>query len=203
MFMLLRRKSKLRRFALSMTALFFFFRMAGSFLSAEPEPDLSRRSTIPDLVLINQDAENVRLYSDLMKGRVAAISFIFTTCPTICRSIGVNLSKLQTELGPSLGKEITLISITIDPEKDTPEELKKWGEQFGAGAGWSLLTGTRRNIDELLKKLEVFTSDIQTHTPFMLIVDDRTGQWTRVNVLATPPPKIAEMLRKLARGDHE
>ena len=115
----------------------------------------------------------------------------------------MNLEQLQTELGPSLGKEISLISITIDPEKDTPEELKKWGKQFNAGAGWSLLTGTKRDIDQLLKKLEVFTSDIQTHTPFMLIVDDRTGEWTRVNVLATPPPKIAEMLRKLARGDHE
>ena len=201
--MLPRRKSKLQRFALLMTALFFCLSMGGSFVSAAPEPELSRRSTIPDLMLITQDGQNVRLRSELMKGRVAAISFIFTTCPSICRSIGVNLEQLQTELGPSLGKEISLISITIDPEKDTPEELKKWGKQFNAGAGWSLLTGTKRDIDQLLKKLEVFTSDIQTHTPFMLIVDDRTGQWTRVNVLATPPPKIAEMLRKLARGDHE
>lgn len=208
MLMLPRRHPKLELFPLSRPlwaiALLICLNAGESLAWAAPEPDPSHRSsTIPDVMLLNQDGENVRLYSNLMKGRIAAISFIFTSCPTICRSIGVNLGQLQTELGPSLGKDISLISITVDPEKDTPEELKKWAKQFDAVAGWSLLTGTKSEINQLLKKLEVFTSDIQTHTPFMLIVDDRTGEWTRVNVLATPPHKIAEMLQKIARRDHE
>jgi protein SCO1/2 len=180
-----------------------FFSLAIHLGAAPPEPETQapRRAEVPDTELVNQNGQKVHLYSDLIKGRVVAISFIFTSCPTICRSIGVNLGQLQTELGPSLGKEVSLISITVDPEKDTPEELKKWGKQFDAGAGWSLLTGPKSEINQLLKKLEVFTPDIQSHTPFMLIVDDRTGDWTRVNVLTTPPHKIGQMLGKLARGD--
>ena len=104
---------------------------------------------------------------------------------------------LQSELRPFQGKEISLISITIDLENDTPAKLKEWGRQFHAAPGWSFLTGGKTEINELLKKLEVLTPDIRAHTPFMLIVNDRTGQWTRVNVLETPPQMIAEKQRQL------
>jgi len=74
-----------------------------------------------------------------VKGRVAALSFIFTTCTTICPLIGANLGRLQTELGQSLGEDISLISVSVDPATDTPQRMKAWGAQFGAKPGWSLL----------------------------------------------------------------
>ena len=174
--------------------------LLASHLCAEPpavDPLAPPRSAMPDPELVNQEGDKVHLYSDLMKGRVVALSFIFTSCPTVCATIGINLGQLQRELGPLQGKEISLISITIDPENDTPAKLKEWGKQFHAASGWSFLTGGKTEINELLKKLEVFTPDIRAHTPFMLIVNDRTGQWTRVNVLETPPQMIAEKLRQL------
>jgi protein SCO1/2 len=152
---------------------------------------------IPDLQFINQDGRAVHLYADLVKGRVAALSFIFTTCTTICPVIGANLGRLQAELGPALGNDISLISVSVDPTNDTPERMKAWGSQFGAGPGWNLLTGDKANVDELLRTVGLYTADIQSHSPFLLLVNDRTGDWTRANAIETPPAKIAEILRKM------
>jgi protein SCO1 len=155
------------------------------------------KQKIPDVELIDQDGKSVHLYTDLVKGRVAALSFIFTTCTTICPLIGANLGRLQTELGPALGKEIALISVSVDPVTDTPERMKAWGAQFGAKPGWSLLTGAKETVDELLKTVGLYTADIQSHSPFLLLVNDRSGDWTRVNALETPPARIAEILRNM------
>jgi protein SCO1 len=164
------------------------------------DPPTETAQTIPDAELIDQDGKTVHLYRDLVKGRVAALSFIFTTCTTICPLIGADLGRLQTELGQSLGDDIALISVSVDPATDTPQRMKAWGAQFGAGPGWSLLTGEKETIDQLLRIVGLYTPDIQSHSPFLLLVNDRTGDWRRVNALETPPPKIAEILRKMAEA---
>src|SRR5271169_2851827 len=171
---------------------------------SDPVPQREIRQNIPDVELVNQDGETVHLYSDLVKGRVAALSFIFTTCTTICPLIGANLGRLQTELGQSLGEDISLISVSVDPVTDTPQRMKAWGAQFGAKPGWSLLTGDKETVEQLLKIFGLFTPDIQSHSPFLLLVNDRTCDWTRVNAIETPPAKVAEILRKMAEtaGNH-
>src|SRR5271170_8024926 len=85
--------------------------------SAQSDPDsqTATKQNIPDVELVDQDGKTVHLYSDLVRGRVAALSFIFTTCTTICPLIGANLGRLQTELGPALGNDIALISVSVDP----------------------------------------------------------------------------------------
>jgi protein SCO1 len=174
-----------------------------SFVEAQAQPDpgpqRETRQNIPDIELVDQDGKTIHLYSDLVKGRVAALSFIFTTCTTICPLIGANLGRLQTEVGQSLGEEVELISVSVDPATDTPQRMKTWGAQFGAKAGWELLTGDQEAVAQLLKTLGLFTPDIQSHSPFLLLVNDRTGDWTRVNALETPPSKIAEILQKMAQ----
>jgi protein SCO1/2 len=162
-------------------------------------PQGGTRQNIPDVELVDQDAKRVHLYQDLVKGRVAALSFIFTTCTTICPLIGANLGRLQTELGQSSGEDISLISVSVDPETDTPQRMKAWGAQFGAKPGWNLLTGDKETVAQLLKTLGLFTPDIQSHSPFLLLFNDRTGDWTRVNALETPPGKVAEILQKMAQ----
>jgi protein SCO1/2 len=165
---------------------------------SDPGPARDTGQNIPDVELVDQDGKTVHLYTDLVKGRVAALSFIFTTCTTICPLIGANLGRLQTELGQSLGKDIELISVSVDPATDTPQRMKTWGAQFGAKAGWDLLTGDKETVEQLLKAVGLFTPDIQSHSPFLLLVNDRTGDWTRINALETPPTKIAELLRQMA-----
>jgi protein SCO1/2 len=167
---------------------------------SEIDSQSSTRASIPEVELVNQDGKTVHLYTDLTKGRVAVLSFIFTTCGTTCPLVGANLGRLQTELGQLLGKQVALISVSVDPVTDTPERLKAWAVQFDAKPGWSLLTGDKGTVDGLLKKLGVFTPDIQNHSPFLLLVDDRTGDWTRVNALETSPAKIAAVLRKMLQA---
>jgi protein SCO1/2 len=165
---------------------------------SDPGAQTFTKQNIPDVELVDQDGKTVHLYRDLVRGRVAALSFIFTTCTTSCPLVGANLGRLQTELGQSLGEDIALVSVSVDPATDTPQRMKAWGAQFGAKPGWSLLTGDKGIVDQLLKVLGLFTADIQNHSPFLLLVNDRTGQWTRVNAIETPPSKVAEILRKMA-----
>jgi protein SCO1/2 len=165
---------------------------------SDPGTQAATKLQIPDLELVDQDGKTVHLYSDLVRGRIAALSFIFTTCTTICPLVGANLGRLQTELGQSLGEDIALISVSVDPATDTPQRMKAWGAQFAAKPGWSLLTGEKQTVDQLLKVLGLFTADIQSHSPFLLLVNDRTGDWTRVNAIETSPTKVAAILRKMA-----
>ncbi len=151
---------------------------------------------IPDVALVDQDAQVVHLYDDLIRGKVVAINFIFTTCTTICPPMGANFGRLQEELGESLGREVELISVSIDPVTDTPLRLRAWGRKFGAGDGWTLVTGEKAEVDQLLRELEVFSPDQKDHAPLILLGDDHTGVWRRVYGL-TPPVKLARMIEDL------
>ncbi|MGH8520433.1 MAG: SCO family protein [Gammaproteobacteria bacterium] len=156
------------------------------------------KASIPDVVLLNQHGEQVRFYSDLVKNKVVAINFIFTTCTTICLPMGAHFSKLQKLMGEQVGKDFHLISISVDPVIDTPQRLKAWGEKLNAGPGWTLLTGPKHDVVTVLKALGVFTPDKWDHTPIVLIGNEATGQWARADGLASPA-KLAEIISYLNR----
>lgn len=130
--------------------------------------------------------------TDLAKDHLIAVSFIFTTCTTICPPIGANFAKLERLLGERAGRDVILISISVDPVTDTPERLSAWAEKFGAGPGWTLLTGAKRDIDTLRKSMGAFNADKLLHTDTVLIGRASTGQWTRANALSR-----AEQLLKI------
>jgi protein SCO1/2 len=122
----------------------------------------------------------VHFYSDLVKGKVVAISTIFTTCTTICPVIGAKFSTLSRMLADEGRNKVTLISISVDPEVDTPELLDEWSHRSGTpGPDWILLTGSKANVDKLLKALQLFTPDKQEHAPGVLIGADGAGNWAR------------------------
>jgi protein SCO1 len=141
---------------------------------------------IPDVALLDQYGRQVQFYQDLVKDKVVAINFIFTTCSTVCRPAGAHFEALQRVLGDRMGRDILLISISADPVTDTPPRLRAWGEKFHAGPGWILLTGAKSKVDTLLKALQVFTPDKQEHTPLVLVGNDATGTWTRAYGLVAP-----------------
>jgi protein SCO1/2 len=152
---------------------------------------------IPDVPVVDQDGRAVRFYSDLVRGKVVAVNFVFTTCTTICPPMGANFAKLQKILGDRTGRDVHLISVSVDPTTDTPERMKAWGQKFGAGPGWTLVTGDREEITRLLKALGVYTPDINDHSPLVFVGNDARHQWTRAYGLAAPA-KIAELLDGMA-----
>ncbi|HSN85206.1 MAG TPA: SCO family protein, partial [Thermoanaerobaculia bacterium] len=115
---------------------------------------------IPDLALVDQDGKPVRFYSDLVHGKVVMINFIFTSCTTICPPMGATFGKVQELLGDRAGKDVHLIAVSVDPATDTPERMKAWGKKFGATPGWTLVTGDRDTVVQLLKGLGVYTPNI-------------------------------------------
>ena len=157
-------------------------------------------TTIPDVELQDQNGRKVKFYTDLVKDRVVAVNFIFTRCTTVCPGLGVSSAALARHLSETAGEGVTpprIISISIDPENDTPERLRAWSENFGAAPGWTLVTGSRRDIDALLKSLQAYTPDINLHSSAFLLGNDATGQWKRVGGSAAPA-KLTEALAELS-----
>jgi len=155
--------------------------------------------SIPDVELLDQDGKKVHFYTDLVKGKTVAINFIFTTCTTICPPLGATFRRVQTDLGERTGRDVHFISISVDPAVDTPERLKAWGAKFKAGPGWTLVTGAKPQVDELLRALAASTATPQDHSPTVLIGNDARGQWTRTYGLAKPS-SILKLINDAAEG---
>src|SRR6185312_6097710 len=88
-----------------------------------------------------QDGKEGHFYDDLIKGRIVVISFIYTSCPDICPLTTARLAEVADKLGDAVGRDIFLISLTVDPEHDTPVEMKAFADAFHVGPGWALVTG--------------------------------------------------------------
>lgn len=136
---------------------------------------------IPDVQVVDQNGKALRFRSDLVEGKVVAISFVFTSCTTICTPLGTRMASLQPLLQGR--DDVRLISVSIDPTTDTPQRLKEWSAKFTKRPGWTLVTGDAREIEKLLVALRADTGDPSAHSPLMLIGNHATGRWTRVNGL--------------------
>ena len=135
---------------------------------------------IPDVSVIDQNGRRRHFYTDLVKQKVVAVNFVYTTCNTICPPLGATFGKLQKSLGEHFGKDVFLISISVDPATDTPDRLRSWAAQFGAQPGWTLVTGDKMELNRLLKVLGSDTASPESHSPMVLIINDKRAAWKRV-----------------------
>ena len=159
--------------------------------SASHAEKLARnKMLIPDVEVLDQHGNKLHFYSDLIKDKTVAINFIFTNCTTICPPLAATFARLQKEMGERVGKDVHLISISVDPVTDTPERLKAWGVKFKAGPGWTFVTGEKQEMDKLLNALGAAVSKREDHTPALIIGDDSKGVWTRTYGLA----KISQIM---------
>lgn len=152
--------------------------------------------TLPDVQVIDQFGHKLRFYHDLVQGRVVAVDFLFTSCGTVCPMLGATFAKVATQLGERAGNDISLISISIDPENDTPEQLREFAHKFGDKRGWTLVTGEKRNIEELQRAFNEYTPDKLAHSPDVLI-GRGDGHWVRANGIGSPD-KIVKLLLDMA-----
>jgi protein SCO1/2 len=139
-----------------------------------------RAQQIPDIKVVDQNGKPRHFYGDLVRGKVVVMNFVYTTCTTICPPLGATFGKLQKNLGERLGKDVFLVSVSVDPVTDTPERLRAWGAQFKAKSGWTLVTGDKAELDRLLRVLGVDAASPASHSAMVLIVNDRAALWKRV-----------------------
>ena len=137
-----------------------------------------------DVVLVNQNGEQMRLYSDLLKDKVVIINSFFATCQGTCLPMMRNLQKVQTAFGDRVGKDVFLISISVDSAVDTPANLNAYAKKLGAGKGWYLLTGDKANVDLALQKLGQYVNVREDHLNIIIIGNERTGLWKKAFGLA-------------------
>lgn len=118
-----------------------------------PKSSSENRYNIPNVPVVTQDGKTFMFYDDLIKDKKVLINFMYKKCEQSCPLATAKLAQIQRRLGDRIGRSIFIYSISLDPENDTPEVLKKYAEQYGAGPGWFFLTGTRENIDAIRYKL--------------------------------------------------
>lgn len=150
--------------------------------TAQEESAASKYFT--DVLLVNQDGKEMRLYSDLIKGRTVIIIPFFTSCTGACPAMNQSLQKIQDWLGDRLGKDAYMISISVDPVNDTVPKLQEYAKKFNARPGWYFLSGKRENVEFALMKLGNSVQVREDHNNIMIIGNEKTGLWKKAFSLA-------------------
>lgn len=174
--------------------------------SAGLQPELPRGNyersvhnyTVPNVMLLNQDGKKVNFKDLVESGKPVIFDFIYTTCTTICPVLSASFTNLRRELGADADK-VQLISISIDPENDRPEKMKKYLSRFRADKGWDFLTGSREEINRVLKALDATIVDKMSHEPLYVLRAPHSGEWVRIKGLLSK----GDLLYELRRIEHK
>ena len=164
----------------------------------------------PNLPVVNQDGEQLKFYDDLIKDKIVIVMFIYTSCTDICPLTTARMTLIEDQLGPLVGKEIFIISMTVDPQVDTPEKLKAYSKAFATGPGWSFVTGKPEDIRAINHRLGERSKVLSEHRNEIVLGNDVTGEWQRDNVMGDlnrvvtsireMDPKYRDQVRPAARN---
>jgi protein SCO1/2 len=178
-----------------------FYAAAGQGPSSMPglkDNDAARRNYFTDLKVFTNEGRELRFYSDILKDKTVLISFFYLDCGTVCPLQNKVLAELQNLLGDRLGKDILILSLTVDPARDTPELVKAYAKAWNAKPGRLFLSGFKVNVDWITYKLGGYVEDPKTHKTTYLLGNVQTGHWltvrpdTKAKVLSDNLLKLAE-----------
>lgn len=149
-------------------------------------------NAIPDVTVQGHDGRSYRFYTDLVRDRIVTINFFFVSCGEICPRIMANLREVQALLGPRVGRDIFMYSVTLFPELETAEDLRHYAELMEIAPGWLLLTGAPDDIEHLRRSLGFYRSDPEEdlikdeHTGLLRYGNDRLQRWAGGPALGRP-----------------
>jgi protein SCO1 len=153
---------------------------------------------LPDIKLVRSDGKTVSLADELNDGRPVVLNFIFTSCTTICPVMSQIFTQLQTKLGDEHGR-VHMVSISIDPEQDTPERLTEYARRFHAGDQWQFYTGTAEASLAAQRAFTAFRGDKMDHTPVTFLRAAGAGsRWVRIDGFASSDDLLGELHQLLA-----
>jgi protein SCO1/2 len=148
--------------------------------------------SVPDVELVRDDGKTVQLTRELDDGRPVVLTFVFTSCTTICPMISATLAQLQRRLGPARD-QVHIVSISIDPEFDTPARLREYASKLGAGPGWQHYGGTLAASLAAQRAFGVYRGDKMSHAPTTLVRTAPGAEWVRFDGFATADQLLAEL----------
>jgi cytochrome oxidase Cu insertion factor (SCO1/SenC/PrrC family) len=159
------------------------------------------RQYFTDLELVTQNGQAVRFFTDVLKDRVVLINFIFTHCQDACPLISQKLLETRGLLDEAVSDRVYFISISIDPERDTPEALTEFATKFKlTDDNWVFLTGEKQNVEHIVKKLGQYDENVEEHSTLILAGNVNKRHWVKIPP-TMPPVGIAEKLRLLTEDD--
>lgn len=191
--------------ALTLVAITTLWISGGGVSAQEPKPSPQKtpasetpaaQTYFTDVVLVNQHGEKMRFYSDLLRNKVVIINSFFATCTGSCLPLNRNLEKVQAALGDRLGKDVFIVSISVDPLVDTPAALKEYAKKLHARSGWFFLTGTKQDVEFALKKIGHFVDQKESHLNVFIIGNERTGLWKKAFGLA-PSDELVKVVESV------
>jgi protein SCO1/2 len=138
---------------------------------------------LPNLPIVDQDGRQLKFYDDLIKDKIVVIMFIYTSCTDICPITTARMTQIEDKLGDAVGRDIFIISLTVDPEHDTPEKLKAYSTAFGTGPGWTFVTGKPDDIRAINFRLGERSKVLSDHRNEIVLGNDATGEWQRDNAM--------------------
>lgn len=158
------------------------------------------RGYFTDTLLQAQDGRALRFYSDVLKDRVVLVNFVFTECGDACPLITHKLLQARQALGAQ-ARAVRFVSITIDPEHETPQTMSAFARKHGAvDPEWLWLSGTKAHIDLVTKRLGAYTDTREEHFTGLIVGNLRTDRWVKIRPDA-PAPTIAAQLRRVGELD--
>lgn len=153
--------------------------------------------SVPDLWLVRDDGRKVLLPKELDDGRLLVLNFVYTTCPGICPLMSQVFSQFQSRLGAEREK-VHMVSISIDPEQDTPARLRDYAKRFSAGSQWRHYTGTVEASIAAQKAFNAYGGDKMSHDPLTLMRAAPGKPWVRIDGFATPDDLLEQYIRVAA-----
>jgi protein SCO1/2 len=150
---------------------------------------------VPDVTLVDQDNRPVSLGSLLAPGKGIALNFVFTTCNAVCPVMTATFARMRSELGPD-GNGLRLVSISIDPDHDTPTALKSYASRFGGGRDWAFLTGDVANVLRVQKAFGAFAGAKTEHQALTFFRGPGRDDWVRIKGFASGA-ELADEYRRL------
>lgn len=163
--------------------------------------DEKARTYFTDTVLLSHTGEEMRFYSDLLEGRTVVISFMFTSCADACPLINASLQRVQERLKDRIGKDIYILSITVDPDVDSVRVMSDYRKKYKAMKGWLFLTGTAKNLDIVGQKMgQVY--DKEAHLTALLVGNTKTARWRKIPANLSDAI-IASQIKDIADGVYD
>lgn len=153
--------------------------------------------TVPEVTLTNQDGERVSLPGLLKTDQPVLLNFIFTSCTAICPAMSATFSSVQNKLGNDSSK-LRMISVSIDPEYDTPDALNAYADRFQAGPQWEFLTGSLEESVTVQKAFDADRGDKMNHAPMTLLRATPDSEWIRFDGFTTAD-ELAQTVRTMLR----
>lgn len=156
------------------------------------------RGYFTDTELTTHDGNKVRFYTDVLNGHVVMINVMYTSCKGSCPMLTQKLSQVSRELGDLFGNQVQFVSMTNDPERDTPEALAEFARKQNVNLdGWTFLTGPKADVDRVITKIGLYTPQFEQHKAMILIGNTRTGHWQKL-APNLPYQAVAVKLKELA-----